>query len=308
MNENSTVLSVDCLSKKYRDFYALKDVSLSIDRGEIYGLVGKNGAGKSTLLKIISGLSKESQGSLSMFGLKGDALSKARHKLGALVDSPVYIPQLSAYDNLLYIFKNRGMSDRKRIDEVLEIVGLANTGKKIAKKFSLGMKQRLAIAIAILANPDLLILDEPINGLDPVGIKEVRDLIIKINRQNNTTMIVSSHILSELTQVASKIGFIDKGRLVKEIRKEEMDNVLKGYKEIKVKDTAAATVIIEEKFKGCSYKVISEDTINLFDYNGSANDIFKAFYENNVEINSINDKKESFEEYFLSVVGGNRDV
>lgn len=302
------ILKVNSVSKVYGSFYALKDVNMCVNEGEIYGLVGKNGAGKSTLLKIITGLSYQTSGSIELLGDAGANINIARRRTGALINRPYFIPTLSARDNLEYIAINRDIKDRKKkVNETLELIGLENTKNKKAKNFSLGMQQRLAIGIALIDDPVFLILDEPINGLDPIGIKEIRDLIKLVNQERKTTVMISSHILSELNMVATKYGFIDNGRLIQEITKDELDEKLKSSTKIKVDDAAKATIVLEEDMKLHNYKVLADNVIAIYD-NVSSSAIFKAFEAAGVEIIEINQVKDEFESYFLSLVGGRRDV
>lgn len=302
------ILKVNSVSKRYGSFYALKDVSMTVNEGDIYGFVGKNGAGKSTLLKIISGLAMPTSGSVELLGDSGSDISIARRRTGSLINRPYFIPTLSARDNLEYMAINKGVDDRKaKIDETLELIGLTNTKDKKAKNFSLGMQQRLAIGIAMLDNPVFLILDEPINGLDPIGIKEIRDLIKLINQEKKTTILISSHILSELNMIATKYGFINNGRLIQEISKSELDEKLKSSTKVKVSDAAKATFVLEEDMKISNYKVLADNVIKIYD-EVSFSALFKAFEAKDVEILSMNEEKEEFETYFLSLVGGERDA
>ncbi len=220
------IVEVINVSKKYGKKKALDNVSLTIPKGSIYGLVGKNGAGKTTLMRLITGLQMPSEGEYKVFGVsyKDSKLSKKRKQIGALIEQPGIYPDLSAYQNMKVQFINLGMTSYDSINEILELVGLKDVGRKPAMAFSLGMKQRLGIAIAMAGNPDLLVLDEPINGLDPEGIVDIREMLLKLNKEKGTTVIISSHILGELEHLATDYAFIDNGKIVKEINANDLKN------------------------------------------------------------------------------------
>ena len=221
------VLRTNALSKNYKDFKALNGLTMNIPRGAIYGFVGKNGAGKTTLIRIICGLQEPTSGTYTLYGRKNTdkEIRKVRRRMGAVVETPSIYLDMTAEDNLKQQYRILGLSSFDGIDEILQLVGLENTGKKKAKDFSLGMKQRLGIAIALADNPDFLVLDEPVNGLDPQGIIEIRELILKLNRERQITVLISSHILDELSKLATYYGFIDNGHLVKEMSAEELISV-----------------------------------------------------------------------------------
>ena len=220
------VLQTNKLTKKYGKFYALNELNMKVPKGSIYGFVGQNGAGKSTLIRLICGLQEPSKGTYSIYGMKNRRkdLVKARRRMGAVVETPAIYLDMTAEDNLKQQCLILGLPSYDSMPEILELVGLSNTGKKKAKDFSLGMKQRLGIAVALMGNPDFLVLDEPTNGLDPYGIIEIRELILKLNREYNITVLISSHILDELSRFATHYGFIHHGRMVKEISAAELEN------------------------------------------------------------------------------------
>ena len=213
------ILSANGLYKSYKNFKALNGLSMNVPKGAIYGFVGKNGAGKTTLIRIICGLQEPTSGGYSLYGCKnGDAkMTEARRRMGAVVETPSIYGDLTAEENIKEQYRILGLPSYDGVDELLKLVGLEDTGKKKAKNFSLGMRQRLAIAIALAGDPDFLVLDEPVNGLDPQGIVEIRELILKLNQQRQITVLISSHILDELSRLATHYGFIDSGRMVKEI-------------------------------------------------------------------------------------------
>ena len=219
------VLKTQGLQKKYRNFTALSDVTMSVPKGSIYGFVGRNGAGKTTLIRVICGLQNPTKGSYSLYGIDNNSCSiiKSRRRMGAVVETPAIYTGLSARDNLKQQYRVLGLPSFDGIDELLELVGLSDSGKKKAGNFSLGMRQRLGIAVALCGNPDFLVLDEPINGLDPQDIVEIRELILKLNKERQITVLISSHILDELAKLATHYGFIDHGRIIKEMSVEELE-------------------------------------------------------------------------------------
>ena len=212
------VLQTYELCKRYRRFTALENVNINVPKGAIYGLVGKNGAGKTTLIRVICGLQEPTAGDYALYGARSGekALHRARRRMGAVVETPSLYPDMTAEQNLKLQYRVLGLPDEKGIPELLELAGLSRTGKKKAGHFSLGMKQRLGIAVALCGDPDFLVLDEPTNGLDPQGIVEMRELILKLNRERQITVLISSHILDELSKLATHYGFLDKGRLVRQ--------------------------------------------------------------------------------------------
>ena len=233
------------LSKKYKDFYALKNVNLTIPKGEIYGLVGENGAGKTTLIRLLTGLNFKSEGEIILFGHK-DNLQHERSKIGCTIEMPALYKDMTASQNLEVQRIQRGIPNKKCITDTLELIGLSNAGKKRVANFSLGMKQRLGIAIALVGKPDFILLDEPINGLDPEGIIEIRELILKLNKENGITFLISSHYLDELSKIATCYGFMDRGRIVKEISKKELEINLKKRTQLKLNNIKECVKYLEE--------------------------------------------------------------
>ena len=218
------VLQTKDLSKRYRKYSALDGITMNVPKGAVYGLVGRNGAGKTTLMRVVCGLQEPSGGSYSIYGVdRSDRkIAASRRRMGAVIEKPAIYLNMTAKQNMKVQYSLLGLPSDDGIDELLDLVGLADTGKKKARRFSLGMKQRLGIAVALAGSPDFLLLDEPINGLDPQGIVEIRELILKLSREQNITVLISSHILSELSLLATHYGFVDKGRLIKEISAEEL--------------------------------------------------------------------------------------
>lgn len=298
------VLEVKGLTKKYGDQYALKDVSLSIKKGEIYGLIGKNGAGKTTLIKIITQVIYPSGGSVSVLGSQNQQeWTKALSHTGSVIETPVAHAHMSAYENLRYYCTDRGIPNAdKVIKETLAYVGLTDTGKKKFRNFSLGMKQRLGIAIAILGRPDLLILDEPINGLDPVGIQEFREMVKRLNQELGITIIISSHILSELYLVATKFGVIDQGRLVAEFTKDDFDRASEDYIVLKTSDRDQAANLIQGKLHYQLKEADKSDELHIVAQEQELNDINRELVLSNIHVNGIYAAHKDLEKYFTDLV------
>lgn len=297
------ILRTQKLTKKYKSQYALKDVSISICKGDIYGLIGRNGAGKTTLLKLITQLAFPTDGKIALFGSNSrNEWEKNLKRIGAVIENPVAYDTLSAKQNLEFYCKLRGISNSDQIiKETLELVGLENTGRKKFKDFSLGMKQKLGIAIAILARPDLLILDEPINGLDPIAITEFRKMILNLNKNENMTIIISSHILSELYQVATRFGIVNQGKLVREISKQKFDEMSEEYIVLKTSQVSEASQVLKEKLS-YPFKVISDNQINIFGKNHHITEVNKTLTMYQIEVEEIHYFKQDLESYFTNLI------
>lgn len=300
------VLTTHRLTKKYGKFKSLDELSLHIPKGAIYGLVGKNGAGKTTLIRVICGLQKPTKGSYSIYGVKNTekSICKSRRRMGAVVETPAIYMDMTAEDNLKQQCLILGVPTYDSVPDILKLVGLDHTGKKRARNFSLGMKQRLGIAVALVGNPDFLILDEPINGLDPQGIIELRELILKLNREFQITVLISSHILDELSRLATHYGFIDKGHLVKEISADELENVCRKCVFLEV--TSAATLARVLDAEGIEYEILSDHTANVYGRFNLSNLVLSLAKEN-CDIISSHEQDESLENYFINLVGGNHN-
>lgn len=297
------VLETNGLVKDYKHTNALRGVDMHVPKNSVYGLVEKNGAGKTTLMRVITGIQKETKGSYSLFGFdnKSVGISKARMRVGAMIESPSIFLDLSAEANLKMQYSILGIPSFSNIPEILSTVGLENTGKKKAGSFSFGMKQRLGIALAIAGNPDLLILDEPINGLDPEAIVEMRELIIRLNREMHMTIIVSSHILDELAKVATYYGFLDSGRMVKEISAEDIDKESRKAIRVKVESTANASVSLTKM--GIGFSVLDDETVEIYGDIAMKNlmEILK-----NSGVLDFEKRNEELEGYFINTLGGER--
>lgn len=311
------VLETRDLEKRYRDFKAISHLNIHVEKGAIYGLIGKNGSGKTTLIRLICDLQSPTSGTYSIYGTENTSkeILNARKRIGAIVESPSIYLDMTARENMeeqyliLGLPLYKGLKFRKgtasfnddEIDELLNFVGLGNTGKKKVKNFSLGMKQRLGIAIALAGNPDLLILDEPINGLDPQGIVEIRELILKLNRDKKITFLISSHYLDELSKVASHYGFLDNGQIIKEISADELNKLCKKRIELKVNDEIECVKYLEEE--NIPYELVGRNTIQIFD-NINISKLSLALAKRNCEINEFHEKDESLENYYINLLGG----
>ncbi|MCH3963401.1 MAG: ABC transporter ATP-binding protein [Clostridium sp.] len=298
------VLQTDGLTKKYGKQTAVNKVDLNIEKGDIYGLIGKNGAGKTTIMKIACGLIYQDEGDIQLF--ESSNLEKSRKRMGCVIEQPALYPDMTAGENLIYYDKLLGITDYGNVDEVLSLVGLQNTGKKKTKAFSLGMKQRLSIAISLLGSPDFLILDEPINGLDPSGIKEVRELLLKLNSENEITILISSHILGELARIATKYGIIDKGVLVDEFQAVELEERCKKCLAISVNDSEKAAYILKNNMESEDFKVFDEGKICIYDCLDTPEQINKELVENGVLVSEICLEGNDTEAYFLKMMGGSQ--
>ena len=299
------VLKTYNISKKYGNQVSNDKISITIKKGEIYGLIGKNGAGKTTLFRIITGLSHKSSGNLEIFGKSEEKdLNTARTMIGSLIESPAFYKNMTARENLEVSRLVRNIAGKECIDEVLELVGLSDTNKKKVKNFSLGMRQRRGIANALLGNPKLLILDEPINGLDPMGIVEIRELLKKINKEKDVTILISSHILGELSELATNYGIINNGRLVEEISVKELKEKCRQYIEVIVDNPAKASTILEKELLITDYEVLENNRIKIFSNLDSSGLINGTLSKNKVVVQKINLKGENLEEYFINKVGG----
>lgn len=300
------VLETKNLEKKYKDFKALSNLNMHISAGAIYGLIGRNGAGKTTLIRVICGLQKPTSGSYTIYGEDNTSanIANVRKRIGAIIETPSIYGEMTARDNLIEQYKLVGMPSLDGIDDLLKLVGLENTGKKKVKNFSLGMKQRLGIAVALASNPDFLILDEPINGLDPEGIIEIRELILKLNKERKITILISSHYLDELSKIATHYGFLDNGSIIKEISSVELMGIMEHKIVLKVSKVKEFVKYFEEK--GISYEVIDDKTINVYGENNLSKFI-TGLSKKNLIADDVHEVDESLESYYMNLIGGNNN-
>ena len=295
------ILETNSLGKKYGRSEVLKNLNMHIPKGSIYGLIGKNGAGKTTLIRVLCGLQKPNTGTYAIYGTlnKDKKISEARKRIGAIIESPSICLDMTAEDNVKEQYKVVGLPNYDGLNELLKLVRLENTDKKTARKFSLG------IAIALVGNPDLLILDEPINGLDPEGIIEIRELILKLNKEKGITFLISSHYLDELSKIATIYGFMNESKIVKEITNEELEHDLKVRTQINVSDTKECVKYLEER--RLAYKVISDEIIDIYE-KVNLSQLVIELSKRNCIVNNYQEKGESLENYYLNLIGGADNV
>lgn len=295
------VLQSNNLTKTYSGVHVVDHVNLNVRKGEIYGFVGKNGAGKTTFLRLILGMAVPSEGSFTLFG--NDDVVSGRKKIGGLIESPALYNNMSAADNLS-IIADLADADVKKNAEILDLVGLADTGRKKAKDFSLGMRQRLGIGMALVGDPEFIVLDEPINGLDPTGIIEVRELILKLNKEYGKTILISSHILDELNKVATCYGIISRGRLVEEITADEVLARCSNGVLIKTDNSKKAKEILSKILPDADIVFTADDTLLIRAEVENTGTLTKALFENNVIVESVSKETNSMEKYFVSRMEG----
>lgn len=296
-------LTAERLSKHYRHFKALEGLSIHVPKGSIYGLVGRNGAGKTTLIRLICGLQSPTSGEYILYGKRNTekGITEARRRMGAVVETPSIYSDMTAEENIRQQYLILGIPSFDGIRELLELVGLEDVGKKKAKNFSLGMRQRLGIAVALAGDPDFLILDEPANGLDPEGIIEMRELILRLNRERQITVLISSHILDELSRLATHYGFLDQGRMVKELSAQELESACQKCVRLMVSDTKALSQALERM--GLEYKIRSHEEADVY---GEVNlsQLILDLAKEDCQVLGIQEHNESLESYFMGLVGG----
>ena len=297
------ILEAKNIEKKYGHFKALDNLNMHIPKGAIYGLIGKNGAGKTTLIRLLCGLQRPTSGEYTLYGTLNNSrkIAEERKRVGGIVETPSICLDMTAEDNLKEQYKIIGLPSYDNLQEILELVRLNNTGKKTAKHFSLGMKQRLGLAISLVGNPDLLILDEPINGLDPEGIIEIRELILRLNKEKGITFLISSHYLDELSKIATFYGIIDKGKIIKEIDKDELEQNFRTRTQINVSNLKECVKYLEEK--NFTYKVISDSIVDIYE-KINVSELVIALSKRNCIVNDFQEKGESLENYYLNLIGG----
>ena len=297
------VLKTNQLCKNYRHYKALNGLTMHVPKGSIYGFVGKNGAGKTTLIRLICGLQQPTGGDFELYGTKDSdkAIANARRRIGAVVETPSIYLDMTAEDNLKQQYRILGLPSFEGIPELLKLVGLENTDRKKAKNFSLGMRQRLGIAVALCGDPDFLVLDEPINGLDPQGIIEIRELILKLNRERSITVLISSHILDELSRLATHYGFIDSGRILREMSAEELENVCRKCLHMTVTDTRILANVLDEMHM--EYEITDANKAEIF-AKPNITKLALKLEKDGCEILSVTEHDESLESFYMSLVGG----
>ena len=300
------VLQTDSLTKTYKTTKALDRLTMNVERGAIYGFVGRNGAGKTTLIRLICGLQLPTEGSFTLYGCPntGREITKARRRMGAVVETPSIYLSMTAEENLKQQYQILGLPSCEGVGELLELVRLQNTGRKKARDFSLGMRQRLGIAVALAGDPDFLILDEPANGLDPQGIVEIRELILRLNRERQITVLISSHILDELSRLATHYGFIDGGRMVREISAKDLEASCRKCLRLTVSDARPLTAALDKM--GLEYSIRSDTEADVYGA-PSVTELTLALHAAGCEIKNIREHDESLESYYMNLVGGAAD-
>lgn len=300
------VLQTNALSKSYKNFKALNGLSMNIPKGSIYGFIGKNGAGKTTLIRLICGLQEPTSGEYTLYGRKNTEkeIVKSRRRMGAIVETPSIYLDMTAEDNLKQQYRILGLPSFDGLSDILKLVKLEDAGKKKAKNFSLGMRQRLGIAIALVGDPDFLVLDEPVNGLDPQGIIQMRELILKLNREQQITFLISSHILEELSKLATYYGFIENGYLVKEMSSTELETACKKCTRVEVSDSRVLARVLDAM--DIEYKIFSDTTADVY-AKVNISQLTAALSEQNCEILSVQAHDESLESFYINLVGGSRN-
>ncbi|MCD7947711.1 MAG: ABC transporter ATP-binding protein [Oscillospiraceae bacterium] len=301
------VLETHGLTKAYRSQCVVDHVDLRIEKGHIYGLVGRNGAGKTSIIRMVTGQTVPTGGALSLFGESGSGkLERMRARTGAMVETPSFSPFLTARENLEYYRIQRGIPSKDVVEEALEQVRLTNTGKKKFKFFSLGMKQRLGLALALMNRPDLLLLDEPINGLDPEGIVEVRHILTQLTGQLGMTVLISSHILTELASLATCYGFLEQGVMLEQLTSEDLRDRCRACLEIRVDDAAKAARVLEQTLDLRAFDVLPDGLLRLYSGIDAPHRIVKVFVEAGLAVSAVNSRGANLEDYYLSLVGGVR--
>lgn len=306
---SSVILETQALTKVYKHTVALDHIDLQIEKGKIYGFIGQNGAGKTTFLRLVTGLAFPTSGTLTLWGKSGTAeLQEQRKRIGCMIETPALFPTMTAYQNMEVQRIQRGIPDKTIIEKTLHMVGLKDTGKKSVRNFSLGMRQRLGIAIALLNTPEFLILDEPINGLDPAGIVEVRNLLKSLNQEYGMTILVSSHILEELYQTASEFILIDKGKIIEEISDHELNERCKRHIAIRTTDAQKALLVLEEKLYTDNFQLMPDGVIRLYDYLDDMEKVAAALSNAHILVTGLSMSGDTLEDYFLGKIGGTGNV
>lgn len=299
------VLKTVDLTKQYGTQTAVEALNMNVERGKIYGLLGRNGAGKTTTIRMVTGLLTPSAGEIYLFGEKMEKPTKPIfQRIGALIESPAFYENLTARENLKIIADLRGTQSKKSIDDALELVNLQNETTKKVKQFSLGMKQRLGIAMAMMHTPEFIIFDEPTNGLDPIGIQQIRLLIKRLSTENGVTVLISSHILSEIEQMADKVGIIDKGVLMEELTMEEIRHRNRHYVKLNVSNMNRTIPILEKELLLSDFEIVNDHEIKVYHLDRELGMINRALVMNGVDVSELSVKKGNLEEYFLRLTGG----
>lgn len=304
-----TVIQIQQLTKSFKGVETVSNVNMNVKKGEIYGFLGPNGAGKTTIMKMILNLVKPTSGEIKVLNQSiANTSYQYLSKIGSIIEYPEFYNRLTAKENLELHCEYIGVYEKGATEEALEIVGLNGVEHKKIHEFSLGMKQRLGIARAIVAKPEILILDEPINGLDPIGIKDIRELLLHLKEKLGITILISSHIVSEVESIADTIGILHRGQLLKEVKMEDIRKENMEYLEIKIDDVKKTIHVLEDKLGIRKYEMINEHCIRIFEHNISQSQINKELIFNNITVNGIEKQQQHLEEYFLNLINGGNQI
>lgn len=304
---NNCIFKADHVKKTYKGKHALKSFSMHVPKGSIYGFVGENGAGKTTMLRLITGLAFPNEGKIELLGKSSlEEINAARTHLGCIIENPSVYPNMTARQNLEIQQIQRNINDKEKIQELLCLVNLQDTGKKKVKDFSLGMKQRLGLAIALLGEPKFVILDEPTNGLDPTGIIELRNLIKMLNQERKITFLISSHILSELNQFATHYGFIHEGEMLEEISAEDLDKKCQKYLKIETNDALKAKKVIEEYLTYKDIEISSDKELIIYGNILKSENVTKLLFEHGFSVMAVSQQNDDLENYYIKLIGGRK--
>jgi ABC-2 type transport system ATP-binding protein len=296
-----SIVKTTGISKRYGERYAVENMSMEIQRGQIYGLIGQNGAGKTTFIRLLTGLISPTEGRIELFGESGARLGKARARIGSIVETPSLFPNMTAACNIETQRRLAGLPAGTDTDAMLRLCGISGTGNKKVRDFSLGMRQRLALAISLITGPEFLVLDEPINGLDPKGIVENRKMLKSLSRDKGITILISSHILSELAQLATNYGIIHNGRLIKQLSATELQSECRRYVEILTDDISRAMAITVDRFAVKDYEIIGGGELRVFEQTDKTAEMNKALVQSDVPVRSIRVVGQDLESYFMKV-------
>ena len=298
------IIETENLTKQYGTTTVVDNINLHVPKGKIYGLLGRNGAGKTTAMKMMLQLVYPTGGAIRLFGTDYKEHTHSLYgKIGSIIETPGFYSNLTGYENLKIIAKLRGQLSKDSVQEALRVVGLEKETRKVFADYSLGMKQRLGIAAAIMHEPELLILDEPINGLDPIGISEIRSFLSELSHSKGTTILISSHVLNEIEQIADIIGVMHEGRLIEEVNMAELQKRNRRYIEFELSNVEIAAKILENHYQIKDYS-IQGNTIKIYDFTHNSGEINKAFVENGLLVTKINTNEENLENYFSGLIGG----
>jgi ABC-2 type transport system ATP-binding protein len=306
---SNVIVKISAVSKRYKGIKVLDTVDMTIKKGQIYGLIGLNGAGKTTLMRVIAGLALKDSGSVELFGQSDEInIGDSRRRMGCLIETPGIYVNKTAYENLEIERIQKGIPGKECIEKVLADVGLIDVKSKKVRNFSQGMKQKLGVAMALLSEPEFLMLDEPINGLDPIAIIQIRELLKKLNVEKGVTILISSHILTELHQLATCYGIIHKGKIIEQITDSELEGKCKKLLHIKVDDASKAAVVLNTKLQTGNFEVLPNNVIKLYDYLDNAGKVSKVLSGEGISVEEIMPMGDELENYFSKVIGGSLDV